>query len=125
MALMNCCRHSFGVGLHVEKPLELRHHLLVGVLVLPRDAVEETLLFHPDAHVLHVPIEELDVLLLLDEAARDVELVLRGREQARLQRLAERLHVVVAAHDRVLLEPLELVLASGRARRSPRARRWG
>ncbi len=61
--------------------------------------------------MLHVPVEELHVLLLLDEPARDVELVLRGRQEARLEGLAERLHVVVAAHDGVLLEPLELVSA--------------
>ncbi len=100
-----------GVGLDVEQPLELRHHLLVGLLVLARDPVVEALFLHPGADVLHVLVKELDVLLLLNETARDVDLVFPRREEPRRQRLAKGLHVVVPADDRVLLQPLELVFS--------------
>lgn len=95
---------------HVEEALELDHHLLVRLFRLTRHPVVEALLLHPGAHVLDVPVEELGVLLLLDDSARDVKLVFPRGEEARMQRVPERLHVVVPADDHVLLEPLELVL---------------
>ena len=74
-----------GVALHVEEALDLAHHLLVGLFVLAGDAVADALLLHPDAHVLHVALEELGVLLLVDEAARRVELVLPRRRAGATQ----------------------------------------
>ena len=82
MPLMSCRRHSIGLALHVEQALDLGHHLLVRLLVALRDPVVEPLLLHPHAHVLDVAVEELGVLLLLHQAARDVELVLRGLRAA-------------------------------------------
>jgi len=70
------------VDLDVDEALDLRHHLLVRLLVALHHPVVESLFFHPDVHVLDVPIEELHVLLVVHQAARHVELVLRRLEEA-------------------------------------------
>ena len=99
------------LDLHVEQALDLRHHLVVRLLVPLHDTVVEPLLLHPHVHVLHVPVEELHVLLFLHEAARHVELVLGRLEEPPEEDVAKHLHLVVPAAHGVLLQPLELVAA--------------
>ena len=64
MALMSAAP-VLSVALHVEESLDFGHHLFVGLFVLLRHTIEEPFFLDPNAHVLHVAIEELRVLLLL------------------------------------------------------------
>jgi len=91
MALMSCRRHFVRLDPHVEQPLDLGHHLVVRLLVALHHAVVRGAPSHPDVHVLHVPIEELDVLLFLHETASRRKARTPSLEQAPEEHVAETL----------------------------------
>src|SRR5262249_17462675 len=91
---------------NAEQPLDLAHQTLVRRLELARVRVADLLALHPHADVRDVPIEQVAVLGLVDQAARRPQLLLDRVEQARPDDLSEKAMIVVAARELLFFEPL-------------------